>query len=101
MLDRPDEAAPEADGMFELLPGRAVALVSAARPLSRSAGGVAGNLAETYAGLAVERLRSAHRSGPVDVALLADEPGFSTLRTRPDFPLLLMALAMPADPFAR
>jgi len=101
MLDRPDEAAAEADRLAELRPGQVGDLVGAARLLSRAAGVVRDNRAEMYAGRALERLRSAQRTGPVDVAPLTDDPGFAAIRSRPDFQMLMMDLAMPADPFAR
>jgi hypothetical protein len=39
--------------------------------------------------------------GPERLALIRDDPDLVPLRDRPDFRLLLMDLAMPADPFAR
>jgi eukaryotic-like serine/threonine-protein kinase len=101
MLNRPDEAAAEADRLAELRPGQAVDLVGAARLLARAAGAVRGNQAETYARRAIERLRSAQRTGEVNVALLLEDPGFAEIRSRLDFRILMMDLAMPADPFSR
>jgi eukaryotic-like serine/threonine-protein kinase len=100
MLDRPDEAADEADRLAALRTGEVGDLVGAARLLSRAAGAVRGNRVETYAGRALERLRSARRIGPVDVIALAHDPGFAAIASRTDFRTLMMDLAMPADAFA-
>jgi tetratricopeptide (TPR) repeat protein len=100
MMGRPDEAVVEADQLVDLEPGTAGDLVAAARLLAQAAGAAQGNRAETYSSQSLERLRSAQRTGPVDFAKLADDRGFAALRSHPDFRLLLMDLAMPADPFA-
>ena len=100
MLDRPDEAADEADRLAVLRTGEVGDLVGAARLLSRAAGAVRGNRVETYAGRALNRLRSAQWIGPVDVIALAHDPGFAAIASRTDFRMLMMDLAMPADAFA-
>ena len=100
MLDRPDEAAGEADRLVGLRPDRADDLVDAARLLARAAGAVGGDRSETYAGRALERLRAARRIGPVRIAPRADDPGFAAIRSLPGFQGLLMDLAFPDEPFA-
>jgi hypothetical protein len=99
MLGRPDEAADEADRLAELRPDQADDRVAAARLLARAAGAARDNRAGTYAGRSLERLRSAQRIGPVKIAPRSADPDFAALRSHPDFQLLLMDLAMPADPF--
>jgi serine/threonine-protein kinase len=100
MLGRPDEAAGEADRLVELRQDQADDLVAAARLLARAAGAAHVNRAGTYAGRSLERLRSAQRIGPVKIAPRFADPDFAALRSHPDFPLLLMDLAVPADPFS-
>jgi serine/threonine-protein kinase len=50
---------------------------------------------------AMDVLRRAVAHGYRDRDLMRIEPGLDPLRTRSDFQLLMMDLAMPADPFAR
>jgi hypothetical protein len=47
----------------------------------------------------MDALTRAVRLGFTDRAKLQSEPDLAPLRVRPDFQLLLMDLAMPADPF--
>ena len=60
---------------------------------------------EAYASRAIRYLALAHAAGmfqgPEDRADLLHDPGFATLHRRPDFQLLLMDLAFPAQPFTR
>ena len=54
-----------------------------------------------HADRAMDLLRKAAALGQRDRSAYRCDPGLSALRDRPDFRLLLMDLAMPADPFAR
>jgi hypothetical protein len=54
-----------------------------------------------YADRAMATLRSASAAGSIRADALQSDPSFVPLHSRPDFQLLLMDLAMPADPFAR
>jgi serine/threonine protein kinase/tetratricopeptide (TPR) repeat protein len=58
-------------------------------------------LEERYAAHAVELLRQAAEKGYRDVAHLEKDADLDPIRGRPDFQLLIMDLAFPADPFAR
>jgi tetratricopeptide (TPR) repeat protein len=100
MLDRPDEATAEADRLALVRPGQADDLVDAARLLARAAGSAGGSRGETYAARALQRLRSVPRAARGHIAPRADDPGFVALRSRPEFPRLLMDLAFPDEPFA-
>jgi tetratricopeptide (TPR) repeat protein len=61
--------------------------------------------ADRYAVRALALLSAARSTGffrgPERLTMLRDDPDLGPLRDRPDFRLLLMDLAMPADPFAR
>src|SRR5262249_52162577 len=50
---------------------------------------------------AMTALRQAVEAGYRDLAHLRSDPDLDPLRRRPDFRLLMMDLAMPAEPFAR
>jgi serine/threonine-protein kinase len=100
MLDRPDEAADEADRLVRVRPGQADDLVDAARLLARAAGAAGGSRGETYAARALQRLRSVPQAARGQIAPRADDPGFVALRSRPEFQRLLMDLAFPEEPFA-
>jgi tetratricopeptide (TPR) repeat protein len=54
-----------------------------------------------YGDEAMEALDQAIRQGYRDVAHMAKDKDLEALRSRSDFQLLMMDLAMPADPFAR
>jgi hypothetical protein len=54
-----------------------------------------------YADRAMATLRRAAAAGLIRADVLQSDLSFVPLRSRPDFQLLLMDLAMPADPFAR
>jgi tetratricopeptide (TPR) repeat protein len=49
---------------------------------------------------AVTTLRRAIEMGFADLNMLKTEPDLDSLRSRPDFQLMMMDLAMPGDPFA-
>jgi hypothetical protein len=51
-------------------------------------------------GRAVELLRQAEAHGYRNIAEISREPAFDSIRSRPDFKLLMMDLAIPVDPFA-
>jgi serine/threonine-protein kinase len=55
---------------------------------------------ESEADAAMGRLRKALAMGYRNLAAMMTEAGLDSLRARPDFPLLLMDLAFPAEPFA-
>jgi serine/threonine-protein kinase len=71
----------------------ALALLSAATP--------AGPGRDDTAGRAMAALRRAIDAGYRDFPHIRSDPDLDPLRPRADFPLLLMDLAMPAEPFAR
>jgi tetratricopeptide (TPR) repeat protein len=50
---------------------------------------------------AVATIRRAIALGYTDAGMLRNDPDFDCLRSRPDFQVLLMDLAFPAEPFAR
>ena len=50
---------------------------------------------------AMRVLRQAVAAGYYNAAHMAKDPDLDPLRSRPDFQILMMDLAFPADPFAR
>jgi hypothetical protein len=54
-----------------------------------------------YADMAMRALRQAVSCGKRDLALFQREPALDPLRSRGDFRVMLMDLAIPADPFGR
>ena len=67
----------------------------------RKGSGIPAGEAEAEAERAIEHLRKAATSGYRNFKAMKWEFGLDPLRNRPDFQLLMMDLAMPADPFAR
>jgi tetratricopeptide (TPR) repeat protein len=78
---------------------KAAAKDTARSPLERE------SLAERHAARAMDALAEARRAGyfrdPAHFVLLKSDRDLDALRSRDDFQLLMMDLAMPADPFAR
>jgi hypothetical protein len=68
--------------------------------------GVAGSTVSAAEGLseadaAMGLIRKALEMGYRDLAEIRPEPALESLRSRPDFQLLIMDLGMPVDPFAQ
>jgi tetratricopeptide (TPR) repeat protein len=61
----------------------------------------AGSDTRAAADAAMATLRRAVAAGWRDLTRLIADPGLAPIRSRPDFQLLVMDLAFPADPFAR
>jgi hypothetical protein len=110
-LGRPAEAAAVALERQALWPDDPVELYDAACELAlcvplveagRAAPSAAGRAERRrYADQAMAALVQAVRSGFKDLALLKTDPDLDPLRPRPDFQLLVLDVAFPADPFAR
>ena len=99
MLGRTDEAVAEANRLKSLRPGHGDDQVNAARLLARAALATTSNRAESYTRQALELLRQAPKAGPIKLHPRTDDADFSALRRYPEFPLLLMDIAMPLDVF--
>jgi hypothetical protein len=76
-------------------------LVSLAGGYAMMSAAVGADERREYADRAMATLRRAAAAGSIGAYGLRSDPGFVPLRPRADFQLLLMDLAMPADPFAR
>jgi len=101
--------ARRAAALYEGLPARAgeewfelacchAELASAA---GRDGSGISAGSGETEAGKAMDLLRRAVTEGYRKADVMAQETALDPLRNRPDFQLLMMDLAFPAEPFAR
>ena len=55
---------------------------------------------QAEADLAIQWLRRAIATGYRKLALIQTDPDLDQLRSRPDFQLLMLDLAFPAEPFA-
>jgi serine/threonine protein kinase len=106
-LVRPAEAAAATLRRPALWPDDPVELYNAACDLALCVPladpGRAGMAAEprVYADEAMAVLRQAVRAGFRDATHMGSDPDLDPLRSRPDFQLLMMDLAFPADPFPR
>jgi hypothetical protein len=102
-----DAGARRAIALFEGLPSRdgrewfwlACARATLAAAAGRDGAGPSAAEAPGLADRAMNDLRSAAAAGYRNLAVYRYEPSLGPLRGRDDFKLLLMDLAMPADPF--
>ena len=62
--------------------------------------GISSGEGEVEVGKAMTLLRKAVAQGYRDTGTMAREPALDPLRNRPDFRLLMLDLAFPAEPFA-
>jgi hypothetical protein len=104
---RPVEAAADLRGAVALLEGLTSPSVGDLYSLASSLsvlscfGANAGSDGRPTADAAMATLRRAVAAGWRDSARLTADPNLAPIRSRPDFQLLVMDLAMPADPFSR
>jgi hypothetical protein len=80
---------------------KAFSLATLAGLVGRTGSKVTKGEGEAAADRAMEWLRRAATVGYANVSELRIEAAFDSLRNRPDFQLLLLDLAFPADPLAR
>ena len=112
-LDAGDTAGADADArravtLFEGLPSRdgrdwfcaGLRRATLAAAAGRGGSGTSAALAPGLADQAMDDLRQAAATGWRSPAAYRYEPALGPLRGREDFKLLMMDLAMPADPFA-
>jgi hypothetical protein len=76
-------------------------LVSLAGGYAMMSAAVGADERREYADRAMATLRRAAAAGSIAADTLQSDPSFVPLRSRPDFRLLLMDLAMPSDPFLK
>ena len=83
------------------LAGAASAQTQPAKPAAPAAPGAPGAPGQATADLALQTLRQAIAAGYRDLFSYRGDITLDPLRSRPDFELLLMDLAIPANPFAQ